>query len=157
MNVWSLCRKEVITVAASTSVRDAAVAMRADHVGTVIVVAENESSAPPLGIVTDRDLVVEIIAEGVDPSDVAVADVMSRPCVTVNVDADVTGAITTLSENLVRRAAVTDNQGVVVGMFSVSDALGYLAQISGELAALSAGQGERERRTRPGHRDLAAT
>ena len=71
--VGNVCGRNVVTVAPGTSVAEAAALMRKHHVGTVVIVEDQAGAQIPTGIVTDRDIVVEVVAAGLDASALAVA------------------------------------------------------------------------------------
>ncbi|MGD8832728.1 MAG: CBS domain-containing protein, partial [Pseudomonadales bacterium] len=75
MSVGTLCNREVVVAEASTSGAEAASLMRRLHVGDLVIVDGSEQRKP-VGLITDRDLVVEILAEGVDPGSVTISDIM---------------------------------------------------------------------------------
>ena len=77
MYVGSICNRDVSVVAKDASVLEAARAMREQHVGSLVVVEESNGERTPIGILTDRDLVVEVLAKEVSPEAVTVGDVMS--------------------------------------------------------------------------------
>jgi CBS domain-containing protein len=81
-----------------------------------------------LGIVTERDLVRKILAAGVDPSKVLMSDVMSTPLVTIGPEATVSEAAEKMSEYLIRRLVVVDDDGALVGLVTAGDIAKLLAR-----------------------------
>ena len=71
--IRDLAIHKVVTVASDTSLRDCAQAMREKHVGSLVLV--DPGSRRPLGIVTDRDIVVEAVAVGLDPTTITAGDI----------------------------------------------------------------------------------
>ena len=84
MNAGELCNREVVTTGRDTGITEAAKLMRDHHVGSLVVVEEKDGRPEPVGILTDRDIVMEVIAEDVGVADVAVGDVMSYALLKVN-------------------------------------------------------------------------
>ena len=117
-----------------TSVIEAAALMRKHHVGDVMVVEEANGQRKPVGIVTDRDLVVEVMASGLDPSAPKVGDLVSRPMVTIDEGASYGQTIGLMSVKGVRRMPVVGQAGELVGIITLDD---LLWQLAGPLAALA--------------------
>jgi CBS domain-containing protein len=100
------------------AVTSAAEIMKIEDVGAVPVVDEGEKLA---GIITDRDIVVQLIAEGKDPKTVKVEEVMSRNPVTCKPEDPIQNAMDYMAQNQVRRIPVVDSKGKVVGIISQAD------------------------------------
>ena len=94
----------LIVVDPQDSIADAAKLMRRHHVGTVVVAAEKDGDRKPIGILTDRDIAIEIVAEEVALESVNVADVMSENLVCIAADEGVMEALQLMKERAVRRA-----------------------------------------------------
>lgn len=86
-----------------------------------VPVVETDDEPRPVGMVTDRDIVCRLIAEGLNPLDCESADCMTTPCVTIPVDSDVNAARDLLTQNKIRRLVVVDENGLVCGMLSLAD------------------------------------
>ena len=83
MPLGEFCTREVVTASVDTSVYEAAQLMRHHHVGTVVVVQNRDGRELPVGIITDRDIVLEIVAPGLDPEVLTIGDIMSAELMTV--------------------------------------------------------------------------
>ncbi|HTJ55304.1 MAG TPA: CBS domain-containing protein, partial [Nitrosospira sp.] len=83
MPIGEICTREVVIVKRNETVLEAAKLMRQHHVGDVVVIEERDGVRVPVGIVTDRDLVVEIMAPELDPAAMTVGDIMEQELVTV--------------------------------------------------------------------------
>ncbi|MCE2969138.1 MAG: CBS domain-containing protein [Burkholderiales bacterium] len=123
--VSDLATREVVMVGPPATLLECAQAMRNRHVGSLVVA---DAAGKPLGIVTDRDLVVEALALQLDPATLTAGDVMSTPVATVRLDDDLFDALARMRERGVRRLPVVDAQGRAVGVLAVDDLLGVLAE-----------------------------
>jgi CBS domain-containing protein len=94
--------------------------MRIEDVGSVPV-CRSRDSRTLVGIVTDRDLALEVVAEGRDPNGTRVQDIMTREPFTCRPDEDVETAVRRMESNQVRRIPVVDNNGLLVGIIAQAD------------------------------------
>lgn len=115
--------KNVVTIALTAALSEAAYLMMNEDVGALVVV---DNDTRPVGIITDRDLVVSAIAEGVNPEEVTVEQVMSKDLITVDDDTDIFEMLSVLSENSIRRLPVTRG-GKLKGIVSVDDLIVVVA------------------------------
>ena len=128
------CTRDVVTVAPHTSVVEACALMRKHHVGAVVVVEETASGKRPLGVLTDRDIAVEVVALGLAPESLKVSEVVQRDVTTIREDAGYAETVRLMSINGVRRMPVVDQRGNLVGIITVDY---VLRQIAAPLVALS--------------------
>jgi len=133
MPVGEICNREVVIIKKKEGILDAAKLMRDHHVGNVIVVEEKEGKVLPVGILTDRDIVVGLIAKEVPLEKILVEDVMSVDLVSVKQNAGVWETIQCMRSKGIRRIVVTGDQGELVGIISSDDLIDLL---SGELMDL---------------------
>jgi CBS domain-containing protein len=147
MKIEDICSRIVVVALPGTSVHEGARLLREHHVGALVVIDSREHSRP-LGIVTDRDMVVEVLAMGVDASRLAVGDLMSGDIVTVNASEGVPETIRLMQSAGVRRVVVVDNAGALVGIVSFNDLVPYVAEALGGLASAIVGAQKRERQLR---------
>jgi len=124
--------KPMITVTESEPVAQAACKLRDAHVGCVVVIRGGH----PIGIVTDRDLAVRVVAEGRDPRHTLVSDIVTYDPVIVATTDGIDTAVTRMREHGVRRLPIVDEAGNVVGMVTADDLVTLLGR---ELAAVSDG------------------
>lgn len=122
----------VAVVEPETTALQAAQLMRKHHVGALVVVEANERTRP-IGIVTDRDLVLAVMAEGLDPAVFTASDIMSHDLVVARADLDLQGAIALMHERKVRRLVIVDEAGRMRGILTLED---VLEALSGDMAAL---------------------
>ncbi len=134
LNVGSVASRVVVTAPPAMPVVQAARLMRQEHTGTLVVVDPTAAPVKPLGLVTDRDLVMEVLAQKMSPDLVSVGDLLTRPLATVREDDALYDAIESMRRNGVRRLVVTNAQGDLVGLISMDDIIGVLAE---ELTGLS--------------------
>ena len=140
MRIGEICTREVFYCTRDTAVAEVARLMRNHHVGDLIVAEPRDGRIVPVGIVTDRDLVVQILAEGVDPRGLTAGDLMGAKLVTA-LDTDVVyDAIETMRSKGVRRLPVVDAQDFVVGVLTADDVTELLAEELTELARIVPGQ-----------------
>ena len=149
MSAGKFCNREVVFVEKSAGIPEIARLMREYHVGDLIVVEERAGRRIPIGIVTDRDVVIEVLAESVDLEGVTAGDVMSFELVTAREDDDLFDTIKAMRAKAVRRIPVVDTGGALVGILSVDDLLDIFAEHLTDLAALVRREQTREQRQRP--------
>jgi CBS domain-containing protein len=144
-----ICSPNVATVAATEDVAKAAALMRAQHVGDLVVVESRNNATVPIGILTDRDIVVGVIAKRIAPDAVTVRDAMTRNPLTVREDASVEFALREMRRYGVRRAPVVRANGDLVGMITIDDVIQHLAVQMSRLADLIRLEQDAELRARP--------
>jgi CBS domain-containing protein len=148
MTVGEVCNREVVFVRRDESIGKAARLMRTYHVGGLVVIEEKEGRRVPVGIVTDRDLVLEVIAEEVDASKLTVGDIMSFELVTAREEDSLLDAIKHMRSRGVRRIPVVNREGALTGILAVDDLLELLAEQINDLAGLIQRELKRERERR---------
>ena len=134
MPISEICNREVVVVQPNDTTLEAAKLMRQHHVGDVLVVEDRGGVRIPVGIVTDRDLVMEIMAPELDQRVITVGDIMAPDLVTVKENTGVFDAIQYMRAKGVRRLPVVDGSGGLVGILTLDDLLELLAE---ELLALA--------------------
>jgi CBS domain-containing protein len=101
-------------------VSQAANLMKSEHIGSIPII-ENEESKKLVGIVTDRDLTLQIIAEGLDAKSTKVETVMTRKMVTCHTEDDLQKALDAMSENQLRRIPIVDDDNKIIGIIALAD------------------------------------
>jgi CBS domain-containing protein len=124
-----------VTIHRNATVEAAAQMMRASHIGNVIVVDAAETRKP-VGIITDRDIAVEVVAQGLAPAQTTVGSVMSAPVVSLSEDDSFIEALDKMSAQGVRRAPVLDRDGRLKGLVSVDDLVPLIARELAKIGAL---------------------
>ena len=136
-SIGEYCNREVVTATRNMSIPETAQLMRQQHVGDLVIVNEADGKRIPVGIVTDRDMVVEIIAKSLDLNDFCVGDIMSSQLVSVRNSQTVLDTIRLMHTKGVRRIPVVNLEGELEGIITADDILGMLAEEMAELAKIS--------------------
>ena len=148
MPVSEIYTREVIVMRRDETVMEAAKLMRQHHVGDVLVVEDRNGVRVPVGIVTDRDLVVEIMAPELDQMVITVGDIMAQELFTVKDSMDTFEAIQYMRSKTVRRLPIVDEHGGLVGILTLDDVLELLAEEMLDLAKLVGYERKKEMRHR---------
>jgi CBS domain-containing protein len=148
MELGKLCTVDTICCTRDESVQGAAFLMRKHHVGDIVVVDDADCVRVPAGIVTDRDIVVSVVALGLDPNGLQVGDIMTDDLLTADEHDDVTVTIERMRLRGIRRVPVVGEGGRLAGIVSADDLLGFLAEEMEDLARISPYQQQHERRMR---------
>jgi len=133
----------VAVVEPETAALLAAQIMRRHHLGALVVVDAQDKSRP-VGIVTDRDLVLELMAEGLDPAVFTAGDIMSVNLVLAHPDMDALEAVQLMHAHQLRRLVIADEAGRLTGIVSLEDIIELLARELGSLAGGLANARDRE-------------
>ncbi len=148
MSVGEHCCRMVSVIHPGESVMSAAKLMREHHVGDVVVVEAQSQGNKPVGILTDRDIVLELIAKNISLDQVTVGDAMSYDLYSLPEDMDLLEAVAEMRSRAVRRAPVINQEGMLVGILSIDDVLGILAELLKDLSLLVNKGRRRERALR---------
>ena len=148
MTVGKVCNREVVFIRREASVPEAARLMREYHVGDIVVVDETTGKRVPVGIVTDRDIVLEVIAEGVNVNDVSVGDIMSNSLVTARENDSVLDTIKIMRAKGIRRLPVINDDNELSGILSVDDLIDLMSEQIADLAKLIAREQKHEQEKR---------
>ncbi len=122
--------------------------MRKHHVGALIVVDEPNGRRIPAGIITDRDIVVEVLGNELDASQTTVSQVMSAKLVIAQETEDTAVAVERMHMHGVRRLPIVNHGGSLVGVFTLDDAVKLLAERATEFVEIASKAHTHERRTR---------
>lgn len=149
MTIGKICNRETVIITADRSIVEAARLMRDQHVGDLVVVEELSGRRLPVGILTDRDLVVEILAKEIDLGAVTVGDIMTREPLTARESDSIYDTMQRMRAKGVRRIPVVDAGGTLVGIVAVDDFLDLLSDELTALARVVTREQARERQNRP--------
>lgn len=148
MKLKELCELDVVCCRRELTIAAASRLMRERHVGDLVVVEDLDEEREAVGILTDRDIVVEIIARDKDPRMVTVGEVMSKPIVIASESEDTAQALQRMAAHGVRRVPVVDDQSRVIGIVTLDDLLREHTEQANRLLEAVTKQQTREKRTR---------
>ena len=149
MTVSEICNREVRTIQRDGSVLEAAKLMRQYHVGALIVIDKVNDRAIPVGVITDRDLVVEVLATGLDKEAITVDDVMTQELFAVKENTAIHDAINFMRRKTIRRLPIINDDGELVGIITTDDVMEILSEEVLDLAKLIRYEHKKEIRHRP--------
>jgi CBS domain-containing protein len=118
--------------------------MRTHHVGDVIVVDRSARGLIPVGIVTDRDIVVQVIASGLDPARLTAGDIMAIDLVIATEDQSAFETVAQMQRHAVRRIPVVDRFGCLAGIVAGDDLLELFAMHLSSLSKISSSERKQE-------------
>lgn len=137
MTVGAICTRVPETTSRLDTIRTAAEQMAGQDVGALIV---TDTEGHPEGILTDRDIVVRCVAEGLSPGDTTVGDIMTGGVTTVLQETRVEVALEMMANEEVRRLAVVNEADRVVGIITLDDIMGGIVEQTEEVGRLLRGQ-----------------
>lgn len=144
----AICTLDVVLCSPKTTALAAARLMRERHVGDLVVVDDPEGDRVPLGVITDRDIVVEVLGKDLDPATTTVGSILRTPVVVVQDTEDVSQALERMRAHGVRRLPVVGSGQKTVGIVTLDDLLKFMAAGANALAGIVTQEQTRERRTR---------
>jgi len=148
MPVSEICNREVVIVQRNETALEAAKLMRQHHVGDVLVVEDRNGIRIPVGIVTDRDLIMEIMAPELDGTVITVGDIMAQQLVSVKGNTGIFEAIQYMRQKAVRRLPIVNEDGGLIGILTLDDLLELLSEELLEIAKLVRNEQQKETRIR---------
>ncbi|WP_319547518.1 CBS domain-containing protein [Desulfogranum marinum] len=148
MSTGAFCNREVVIAERSTEIITLAQLMRKHHVGDVVVVDKQGEKVVPIGVITDRDIVVELVAAEQDLASVTANDLISRELVTGLDTESIWDALQRMRRRGIRRMPVVNDAGSLEGILTVDDIIELLADELSMLAAIAGRSREQEQKTR---------
>jgi CBS domain-containing protein len=148
MHIGEISTVQTVFCKRDETVQGAALLMRKHHVGDLVVIDQSGGERIPVGIVTDRDIVVSVIALGLDPSSLLVGDIMTDDLLTVGEQDDLYETIERMRFRGIRRVPIVNKDGGLTGIVSADDLLEFLADEMAELSRISAHQQAHEKSAR---------
>jgi len=137
MRVGEYCKRAVVAIASSADAAAAAKLMRAQRVGFLLVYREGDALQKPVGVLTDRDLVLGVMARDVDPQAVTVDDIMTRQPLIASEGDELSDMLRAMRLAGIRRVPVVDARGALTGVMAIDDALevvtGLMCDICGSI------------------------
>lgn len=131
MGLVKCCREQVVAVSPDTPAVEVARIMGEKNVGSVVIVTGDNR---PAGVITDRDLVVRIMARGVDPGEVRAGEIPNRDVITFRDSMGIYEAIQKMAAETIRRMPVVDDDGKLIGIVTMDDIIRMLGE---EMAAIA--------------------
>ena len=135
MTIGEICTREVVTADQACSLQEAAALMRERHVGTLVVTEATDEGVRVAGIVTDRDMVIEAMARGLDASRTELGRLANTRLATLPADEPIDEALAVMKEQGVRRLLVSDEHDQLYGIVSLDDIVGALADEMSDMAS----------------------
>ncbi len=136
MKIGELCTRDTFIIQKDDTIVEAAKLMRVFNVGDLIVVTADKNGNTPIGIVTDRDIVVGVVADNIDSQSVKVSEIMSKDLVTGSEEDGVYESIERMRIHGIRRLPVVDKEGYLAGILTVDDMLEFLGEEVSSLIGL---------------------
>lgn len=134
MKVEHYCKRAVAAIHCGADIVEAARLMRERHVGFLVVFKDADPIRAPIGVITDRDIVLQVTAKEVDPRSVTVNDVMTRQPMIASENDDVSDLIEGMRLAGIRRAPVVDLRGGLTGIIALDDVIDVIATLLGHVA-----------------------
>ena len=148
MLLKAICTPDVICCGPATSVQAAASLMRLKHTGDLVVVDDPEEDRIPLGVITDRDIVVEVLANGLNPATTAVRSLLRTPIVIAHEDEDASEALERMRTHGIRRLPIVGSEGKLAGVITLDDILKLVAADINALVEIVGRERDLEQRLR---------
>ena len=130
MSIDRIMQRPVVTLPPEATCAEAATLMRDENIGAVVIA----ESGRPLGMVTDRDLVIRVIADGMEAGKTQLRDVMSGEPIFLGGERSIEQVSAAMGSLAIRRVPVVDEAGRLCGLVSMDDMLILLADQLGDLA-----------------------
>jgi len=148
MTVGQICNRVVVFAFRNTPLPDAAKLMRENHIGSVVIVDESARGRIPVGMLTDRDIAIAVVAQGLDSRTLTAGEVMSGELVTANEQDDMLDTLQRMRRRGIRRVPVLTAAGTLAGIVTLDDLLELVAEQLGDVVKAIATEQSREARTR---------
>ncbi len=144
MSIGEICTRDVIVANRKDPVLDVAKLMRKYHVGDVVIVDQHADQNLPVGIITDRDIVLELVAREIEIGSVIAEDVMSTDLLIAEENEPLTELVQQMQSKGVRRVPVVNAKGGLIGIVSEDDIIEIIGEQLSNLASLVNRGGHRE-------------
>jgi CBS domain-containing protein len=139
MSLGNLCRREIICVDLGTTVKEAVRLIGEKNVGCVVVIGSDK----PVGMLTDRDIVLRIINKGLDPQRTTVDNVMSKDIVALREDMGLFEALEQVKGKSIRRFPIVDANGALKGIMTLDDIIFLLGKEMADVSSIIEKEGPR--------------
>lgn len=148
MFIGEICNRNVIIATRDSSVTELAQLMREHHVGSIIIIEQQNECNIPVGIITDRDLVIELLSKDVDSKSISAGDIMSTDLVTVRESNHVYDTLKLMRGKGIRRMPVVNDENVLVGILTVDDLLDVVISELDDIVNIVSIEQKREKQLR---------
>ncbi|KTD11105.1 CBS domain protein [Legionella gratiana] len=148
MRVGEYCNRDVVVINCNESVKNAAELMRHYHVGDLVLLEKQNNLKIPIGIVTDRDLVIEVMAAGVSPESLLIRDIVTEPFNSVFENDSLFDALEIMHSKKIRRLPVINNDKALVGIITLDDFIEILAETTAKAVDVIKFQQQKEAKQR---------
>lgn len=149
MVISQICSRKVVTIQKHETLVEAARRMRESHVMDLVVVETKDDKVIPVGMLTDRDIVIGVVADNIDRFNwVLVGDVMSSELVTAGEDESLIDTLERMGNSGIRHIPVVGGDGELTGLLSFDDVICLIASLMRDLTTLTCSEREREKEER---------
>lgn len=149
MDIGAILNRDVVVGFKHMALSEAARLMRERHVGCLVIVEDTDAGRVPIGMLTDRDIVVAAVAKDLDARTIATGDVMATDLVTAREDDDTIGVLRRMRRSGIRRLPVLKRNGTLAGIVTVDDVFAVAVRQLTELSGAIDREQAREIHTRP--------
>ncbi|MEW6288368.1 MAG: CBS domain-containing protein [Thermodesulfobacteriota bacterium] len=149
MTVGEFCNREVVVAERDTTIVEAAKLMRQYHVGDLVVVDRSGGMTIPVGILTDRDIIVELVAKEISLDAACAGDIMSYGLITAGLHDGILDTLQKMRTKGIRRLPVVNDEGALEGILAIDDVLELLSEELALLAKAAIRGQEQEKKLRP--------
>lgn len=149
MRVGEICKRTVVSISSRLDVVEAAKLMREKHVGLLVVLREGEEIRRPVGVLTDRDIVLQVTARDVSSRAVTVEDIMTRQPLIASETDDLSEVLRAMREGGIRRVPVVDMRGALSGIIAMDDAVDFITGLLCDISGSIQNEQRQEWRARP--------
>lgn len=148
MTVGEICNRTVVFAYKYMSVSEAARLMLEQHVGSLVVIDESDLGRIVVGMLTDRDIAVAVVARDFNAQTLSVAEVMSKDLITARIEDSVYDVLSLMRGHGVRRIPVTTEDAVLIGIVTLDDLLEIVTEELHRLVLAIGSERKRETRVR---------
>jgi CBS domain-containing protein len=150
MKVGQYCKRSVVAIADNADVIDVAQLMRERHIGFIVVYEHGDDIRRPIGVLTDRDIVLGVVAKDIDPHSVTAKDAMTRQPLVANESDDLGDALQAMRMAGIRRVPVVDERGALTGVIALDDAIELITELLCDISGSIKSEQRQEWRARAG-------
>lgn len=134
MSICDISKKKVFTLSKSEPIWRAAKLMKDEGVGSIIITHDEEGEEVPIGIITDRDVAIKVVAEKRNAENIKISEIMSGDLLIIDDDQDIRSTIELMKKKGVRRAPVMNDDDEICGIISLDDLFVYMTDELNNLA-----------------------